>query len=285
VAGPAALSHKSLHYWDLAWAGFHSPAAASCRILPLTRLNATSYASPRPFIPLHRTIDMLDRISPDPTLESRPSRKVSNYPLQAGHQSRDKLRVLTLRFRNALKKGVEGIIEAGRVLIQAKNELEHGQFTDWVVGELRFGSRKEGSREADLRKADMLMFLARDSVVSNPCHWHDFPTSPRTLWELTQIRPKQRLLDLIATGAVNSGMTREEAVALRHKTSQGRSPTPKLKREIAALLNACILLGGGDVVLAHIRDLKEVSEIPPNAEVDRAARWVKRKLTERRRAD
>src|ERR1035441_7310216 len=28
-------------------------------------------------------------------------------------------------------------------------------------------------------------------VTSNPCHWHSFPPSPRTLWELTQIRPKQ----------------------------------------------------------------------------------------------
>jgi hypothetical protein len=27
-----------------------------------------------------------------------------------------------------LKKSVEGIIESGRVLIEAKDELEHGQF-------------------------------------------------------------------------------------------------------------------------------------------------------------
>jgi hypothetical protein len=98
----------------------------------------------------------------------------------------DKLSALTARFRNALKKSVEGIIEAGRVLIEAKNELDHGRFTDWVVRELRFGTRKDGSREADLRKAEMLMFLARNEVISNPCHWHAFPPSPRTLWELTQ---------------------------------------------------------------------------------------------------
>src|SRR5260370_19133080 len=109
----------------------------------------------------------------------------------------------------------------------------------------------------------MLMFLARNEVISNPCHWHDFPPSPRTLWELTQIRPKQRLLELIANGTVNYGMTREEAVALRHRTSQERSPAPKLKREIAALLKVCILLGGGDAVLAHIRDLNDLSNVPP----------------------
>jgi hypothetical protein len=87
------------------------------------------------------------------------------------------------------------------VLIEAKDELEHGQFIDWVVRELRFGTRKDESRPADLRKAQILMFLARNDVISNPCHWHDFPPSPRTLWELTQIRPKQRLLELIAIGA------------------------------------------------------------------------------------
>jgi hypothetical protein len=38
----------------------------------------------------------------------------------------------------------------------------------------------------------MLMFLARNEVISNACHWHAFPPSPRTLWELTQIRPKCR---------------------------------------------------------------------------------------------
>jgi hypothetical protein len=33
------------------------------------------------------------------------------------------------------------------------------------------------------------MFLARNEVISNPCHWHDFPPSLRTLWELTQAVP------------------------------------------------------------------------------------------------
>jgi hypothetical protein len=171
------------------------------------------------------------------------------------------------------------------VLIEAKNELEHGLFIEWVVNELRFGTRKPGSSEADVRKAQMLMFLARNEVISNACHWHAFPPSPRTLWELTQIRPKQRLLELIEKGKINSAMTREDAIALRHKTSQERSPSPKLKRELAALLEVCIILGGGDGVLAHIRDLKDVSNLPPDKEFDRAARWARRKLAERRHSE
>ena len=223
---------------------------------------------------------MLERIVLDENLvESRSSRKTSN------HQNQRKLSVFTTRFRNALKKSVEGIIEAGRVLIEAKNELEHGQFIDWVVRELRFGTRKDGSREADLRKAQILMFLARNEVLANASHWHAFPPSSRTLWELTQIRPKQRLIELIANGTINPGMTREEAVALRHKTSREPSPLPKLKRELAALLDVCILLGGGDGVLAHIRDLKDVDDLPPAREFDRAARWARQKLAERRRSE
>jgi len=80
-------------------------------------------------------------------------------------------------------------------------------------------------------------------------------------------------------------MTREDAVALRHKMSQQRSPTPKLRREIAALLEVCIILGGGDGVLAHIRELDDVSDVPATGEFDRATRWVKRKLAERRQSE
>jgi hypothetical protein len=118
---------------------------------------------------------MLERISLDKNLVEW---RLERNPSARRHQTKDKLRALTARFRNALKKSVEGIIEAGRVLIEAKSELEHGQFIDWVVREVRFGSRKDGSHEADLRKAEMLMFLARTEVISNPCHWHDFPPFP-----------------------------------------------------------------------------------------------------------
>jgi hypothetical protein len=71
------------------------------------------------------------------------------------------LSVLTKRFRDALKNSVAGIIEAGRVLIEAKSQIDHGRFTDWVVRELRFGNPNPGSREGDIRKAQHLMFLSR----------------------------------------------------------------------------------------------------------------------------
>ena len=100
-------------------------------------------------------------------------------------------------------------------------------------------------------------------------------------------RPTERLLHLVFEshdGRCYGAATRILR-PLRHRTSQERSPTPKLKREIAALLDVCIILGGGDGVLAHIRDLKDMSDLPPAEEFDRAARWAKRKLAECRRRE
>ena len=78
---------------------------------------------------------MLDRLSTEaPQIALRSSQRLpKRHQLQNGRQVQGRINVLTARFRTALKKSVEGIIEAGRGLIEAKNELEHGQFIDWVV--------------------------------------------------------------------------------------------------------------------------------------------------------
>jgi hypothetical protein len=238
-----------------------------------------------------RVVKMLDRVSRGQShLDTFPPRQTSNRnvppPIRNRLKNTHSLSELTSQFRNALKKSVQGIVEAGLVLIQAKSELEHGEFIDWVVNELRFGTRKAGAPHDDIRKAQMVMFVARNEVISNANHWFAFPPSWRTLYELTHIRPKSRLLQLIADGTINPSMTREEAIALRHGASQERSPTPtiRLKREIAALVDVCIFLGGGDGVLSHIRGIDDMANVPAAAEFDRASRWVKRKLVERRRA-
>jgi hypothetical protein len=53
------------------------------------------------------------------TDELRPSQRLPNPDMCRG--TREKLSVLTARFRSALKKSVEGIIEAGRVLIEGQD--------------------------------------------------------------------------------------------------------------------------------------------------------------------
>jgi hypothetical protein len=192
------------------------------------------------------------------------------------------LKVLTQRFRDALKKSVAGIIEAGQVLIEAKSGIEHGQFSDWVVQELRFGNPKPRSREADLRQAEMLMSLARHEVISNPSHWHALPPSIRTLYELTQIKPSQRLVQLIEKGKVHAGTTREEAIAFKppakREPKHKREIKLKLKGPVATLVDVCLLLGEADCVLAHIRSLKAERNEPTVKMFDEAVRWAKPKL-------
>ncbi len=209
--------------------------------------------------------------------KSHPGRGVN-----ASHD-RDSLRVLTQRFRNALKQSVAGIIEAGQVLIEAKKELPHGQFTDWVDRKLRFGApTKTGSREANIRQAEMLMLLARHEVISKSCHWHALPPSIRTLYELTQIRPEQRLLKLIASRRVHAGTTREEAIALQAKSKQSsKAESRKLKREIATLVDVCILLGQSDCVLAHIRSLKRARKNLTVQMFEHAVRWATPQLVKK----
>lgn len=202
---------------------------------------------------------------------------VKSHPCRGVNTShdRDSLRVLTQRFRNALKKGVAGIIEAGQVLIEAKKKLPHGQFTDWVVTEIRFDTRNVASREANIRQAEMLMLLARHEVISNANHSYAFPPSWRTLYELAKIRPEQRLLKLIENGRVNAGTAREEAIAFQLK-SKGSAKSPvKLKREIATLVDVCILLGQPDCVLAHIRSLKRARKNLTVQMFEQAVRWAK----------
>ena len=181
-----------------------------------------------------------------------------------------------------MKKSVEGIVEAGQVLIEAKSQIEHGQFTDWVDRELRFGApQKNHSREANIRQAEMLMLLARHDVISKSCHWHDFPPSIRTLYELTQV-DKGRLLKLIKNGKVHAGTTREEAIGFQPKSKPSPKSELKLGREIATLVDVCIVLGQADRVLDHIRRLKRAKKNLTVQMFEQAVRWAKPKLAKQK---
>lgn len=109
-----------------------------------------------------------------------------------------------------MRKSVEGIFQAGGVLIEGKAQLVHGEFIDWVTNDLKLGEGKVG-----MRKAQMLMNIARHPILSKANQWFAFPPSWRTIHEISLIRPKSRLLAFIANGKINSGMTREEVIALR----------------------------------------------------------------------
>lgn len=120
--------------------------------------------------------------------------------------------ILTQRFFDGMRKGVEGIIEACQAVVDGKKQLDHGEFTPWVVNELKLSTRA----------AQWMMNVARDEVLSNPNHWFAFPPSWRTLSELVPIPPKRKL-KLIAEGKIHAGMTHEDAIALIPGRKQDKS--------------------------------------------------------------
>jgi hypothetical protein len=74
-----------------------------------------------------------------------------------------------------------------------------------------------GVEAVDLRSwdrgghAQMLMKIARNSVLSNTDHGRYLPSSWRTLYQLTKLS-NERLEDLIDTGVIHPGLERKEVL-------------------------------------------------------------------------
>ena len=103
------------------------------------------------------------------------------------------------------RKSVENIIDTGRLLIRAKQELSHGKF------QKMFGDKSslDDKLPFSLRKAEMLMKIAEHPVISDPKLVSLLPPSWSTLHALTQL-PDEILKEELAKGAINSATQREE---------------------------------------------------------------------------
>lgn len=94
-------------------------------------------------------------------------------------------------------------LETGQFLIDAKSDLECGQFSIMVERELPFGPRT----------ARMLMAIANHPIISDRNHGSVLPSSWRTLYELTRL-PNAVLLAALADGSIHPKMERKDARAL-----------------------------------------------------------------------
>jgi hypothetical protein len=101
---------------------------------------------------------------------------------------------------------VENIIERGRVLIEAKEELEHGSFEATV------------KKHFDLPTAQRLMKIARHPILANAAHAPLLPPSWCTLYELTKL-DHDLLCEKIADGAINPKTERKDVMAIRDEIS------------------------------------------------------------------
>ena len=120
--------------------------------------------------------------------------------------------------RKAWQKGVESILETGRLLIEAKDRLSHGEFGDMIQLKLPF------SRSTAFR----LMAIAEHPVISNVAHAQHLPPSWMTLYELTKL-PNEVIIDALKQKAITAGTERKDVTAIRQPKADA-TETPKRGR-------------------------------------------------------
>jgi hypothetical protein len=133
----------------------------------------------------------------------------------------------------AWQKSVAGIVEAGLRLIDAKNELEHGEFLAMVKNDLPFGQRT----------AQYLMAIAKHRVLSNPQRFAYLPPCLSTLSELSRL-PHDLVEQFMLDNTVSAELTLAQAKGLvaRHCFSKsgkinlkGRPGLPGVQRRFSSL--------------------------------------------------
>src|SRR5262245_20538666 len=108
------------------------------------------------------------------------------------------------RISASVKKAVEGILETGRLLIEAKDHLRHGDFTKMIESQLPFGPRM----------AQKYMKIATHKVLSDPKHASLLPPAVDTLDAMARL-DKPLLLEKINDGSINPKLMRKDVARLK----------------------------------------------------------------------
>lgn len=141
------------------------------------------------------------------------------------------------KITKAWQKSVEGILEVGALLVQAKADLDHGEFEGMVRKCCPFS----------VRTARQLMQIASNPVLSNRQRVADLPASWGTLAELSRLEPDE-LKHAIGNHWVKPEMTRDDVVSLRSRVKKAlgkrvrdpRKTVASRPRPFASLLRAAI---------------------------------------------
>jgi hypothetical protein len=112
--------------------------------------------------------------------------------------------------RAHIGRSVEAVIAAGKHLVAARNDVDHGEWLP-LLGRVGIGERT----------AQRLMFIANNLQLANPTRVSDLPAAWGTLYELTKL-PHDVLEAKIADGTITPETTRKAAAELR--SSGGEDP-------------------------------------------------------------
>jgi hypothetical protein len=124
---------------------------------------------------------------------------------------------------DAWQKSVEGVLEAGRLLLAAKDQLQHGTFENMVQLELNFGPRT----------AQLLIGIAGNPTLSNPKHVSLLPPSWGTLAALDKAERKLgegTIARWLEDGTVTPKTERKDIAALVQPAKPEKDEPEKRKR-------------------------------------------------------
>lgn len=113
------------------------------------------------------------------------------------------------KITKAWQSSVEAIFEVGRLLIEAKADLQHGEFEQMVKQSCPFGART----------ARRLIGIANHETLSNRTHVSVLPNHWGTLAELARFEPAE-LSHAIGNHWVKPDMTREDVKYLHARTQK-----------------------------------------------------------------
>jgi hypothetical protein len=111
----------------------------------------------------------------------------------------------------AWNKAVQSILETGRLLIEAKDKLEYGDFGA-MADNLPFGRRT----------AERLIAIASNSILADATHGSQLPPSWRTLYELSTL-PDETLLARLEDGSIRPDLERSSIKAWKQPAKQGEN--------------------------------------------------------------
>ena len=115
--------------------------------------------------------------------------------------------------RADLGRAVEGIVSAGRHLIAAKADVQHGE---WLPMLHRVG--------IDTGTASRLMQIARNPAIASSGNCQNLPTALRALHELSQLSP-EAIESGIEHGDIHPAMTAKDAKGYAAEVSPKTSAT------------------------------------------------------------
>ncbi len=123
---------------------------------------------------------------------------------------------------------VRAILDVGRYLIEAKTELEHGEFGVMIAQDLPF------SRHTAFR----LMAIARNPLLSDVANSQHLPPSWYTLYELSKV-PDDALDEAFKMGRITPDIRQKDVITLIPVESPSRKPVEtSTVQELSELVRA-----------------------------------------------